>query len=100
MNVVGFKKGTDLANDVVLLGAHFDSINSHDSQQSGGVAPGVDDNGSGTALLLSIANALKDHQPRRSLLLASFNAEEEGLHGSRDFANTVLKNKEYGDVKA
>lgn len=99
-NVVAFKKGAELGHETALFGAHFDSVN---HRTPGGDAPGVDDNGSGTASLLAIAEALKDHTPQRSIALVGFNSEEEGLLGSRAFVKHVIKDKEHpelGDIKA
>jgi len=100
-NVVGILKGSDLAHEVVLLGAHYDSVN---WENTAGDAPGVDDNGSGTALLLSIAHALteKKFQPRRSIMFVAFNAEEEGLVGSEHFAKMLKEDTHHklGDLKA
>jgi Zn-dependent M28 family amino/carboxypeptidase len=102
-NVIGFLKGGDLANETVLLGAHYDSINAEDRSAE---APGVDDNGSGSALMLAVARALlgsdKKLRPRRSVMFVAFNAEEEGLFGSEHFVNAYrdkLKDK-FGDLKA
>lgn len=99
-NVVAFKEGTDLKKESILYGAHFDSVN---YKTPGVDAPGVDDNGSGVASLLCIAHAMKDHTPRRSIILAGFNGEEEGLLGSAAFVDSVVEKKEHpelGTIKA
>lgn len=97
-NVVGQLEGTDLANEVIVLGAHFDSVNWEDLA---GAAPGVDDNGSGVALVLEVAKVLAQApvKLRRSVLFVVFNAEEEGLFGSQQFAKDA-KAGHYGHVKA
>jgi len=82
-NVIGYLKGTDKADEVVIVGCHYDSVN---WENISGPAPGVDDNGSGVALMLMLAKALAAHKPRRSVLFVSFQAEEEGLLGSKKFA--------------
>jgi len=98
-NVVAFKKGTDLDGEVVLMGAHYDSVNwRHFGEGAHQEAPGVDDNASGIAALLLMAEAMQKHQPRRSVLLVAFNAEELGLLGSKAFAKNSIK--KYGDIKA
>jgi len=99
-NVVAFKKGSELGHETALFGAHYDSVN---YKTPGVDAPGVDDNGSGTACLLSIAEALKGHTPKRSIALVGFNSEEEGLLGSHAFVQSVVEKKEHpelGDIKA
>merc|ERR1719181_724429 len=97
-NVMGFLKGTDLAKEVVVVGAHYDSVN---WEKKGGVSPGVDDNGSGSALVQLVARAFATSKvkPRRSMMFVGFNSEEEGLVGSEQMA-AKAKNGDYGDIKA
>lgn len=97
--IVGRLQGTDLAHEVVLLGAHFDSVNWEGI--SSGDAPGVDDNGSGVAMVLQAARVLAGMQerPRRSVLFVAFNAEEEGLYGSKEIAR-IAETGKYGDLKS
>jgi|GEM_PF-111837 len=80
-NVVGLLKGSDpeLANEVVVIGAHYDHLG---VDPRGRVAHGADDNGSGTAALLAVARALAAAQPRRTIMVAAFAAEEDNLVGS------------------
>jgi Zn-dependent M28 family amino/carboxypeptidase len=99
-NVVAFKQGTDLGHETVLFGAHYDSVN---YKTPGVDAPGVDDNGSGVACLLSVAEAMKGQTPRRSMAFVGFNSEEEGLLGSAALVNSVVYKKEHpelGTIKA
>jgi len=101
-NVACYKKGTDpkLAHETVVIGAHYDSVNWRENLPTGMKnAPGIDDNGSGTAAILLIAKALREHDSKRSILLVGFQAEEEGLLGSKAFVPEVLKSKEYGTLK-
>ena len=81
-NVLGLLRGSDpvLRDEVVILGAHFDHIGVRDER----IYNGADDNASGTAGLLEIAEAfcLNSNRPRRSVLFAGWNAEEQGLLGS------------------
>jgi len=97
-NVIGFLEGTDLKHEVVILGAHYDSVN---WEQTGGQAPGIDDNGSGSALVQLVARMLTQSKvrPRRSMMFVAFAAEEEGLVGSEQLAIKAAKGV-YGDVKA
>lgn len=92
-NVVGFLPGRDpdLAQEVVVLGAHYDHVGLGWFGSTGGAAAagqihnGADDNGSGTAALLELAEwfAAPAQRPRRSLLFIAFTGEERGLLGSR-----------------
>ncbi len=85
-NVAGIVRGSDpdLANEYVVLGAHYDHIG---VDPWGRIGFGADDNGSGTVALLELAEALVLDRPRRSVLFAWFAAEEDGLIGSRAFCD-------------
>ncbi|MDE0915353.1 MAG: M28 family peptidase [Planctomycetota bacterium] len=87
-NIVALLPGSDpeLAKEVVIVGAHYDHIG---VGKRGRVGYGADDNGSGTAALLQVAEAFKGTSPRRSVLFASFTAEEDGLVGSAQLAGNL-----------
>ena len=78
-NVVATKTGTLYPDTYVIVGAHYDS-------KSG---PGTNDNGSGTAILLETARALKDVSTRYSLRFIAFTVEEIGLLGSRHYVDDI-----------
>ena len=82
-NVLAYLPGSDsaLRDEVVIVSAHFDHMGYHDGE----VFQGADDDASGTAGLLEIAEAysLSPERPARSVLFAAWNAEERGLLGSR-----------------
>ncbi len=86
-NVVAVLPGGDpeLRGEVVVIGAHLD----HVGAQEGVVWPGANDNASGSAALLAVAEAFaKNHRPpRRTLVFVLFAAEEQGLNGSRWFVD-------------
>jgi hypothetical protein len=81
-NVLGVVPGTDLAGEVVVIGAHLDHMGRLPFREA--YFPGADDNASGTAVLLELARAVaaSPTRPRRTLLFAAWNGEELGLHGS------------------
>jgi Peptidase family M28 len=86
-NVLGLIEGSNpsLKNEVMIIGAHYD----HDGEAYGQIWYGADDNGSGTAALLEITEAL-DHasaRPARSILLCAWAGEEKGLLGSRYYVH-------------
>jgi hypothetical protein len=85
-NVVAMLPGGDpaLRDEWLLLGAHFD----HLGKRGGVLHPGADDNATGVAMLLEVAEhfALCGRRPRRTLVFAAFDQEEEGLLGSKHFA--------------
>ncbi len=93
-NVVGRLPGRGaLADQVVIIGAHYDHLGlggsgSLDPDSTGVVHNGADDNASGTAALLAAATLLSETAPpaRRTLYFVAFTAEELGLLGSEHFA--------------
>ena len=92
MNVVGMVEGDSLKNEYLVVGAHLDHVGS----QAGRVYfPGANDNASGVASMLEMAEAfaLNDIKPRRSILFVAFSAEEQGLNGSRYFVDHLPVNK-------
>ncbi|KXH35716.1 leucine aminopeptidase 2 [Colletotrichum simmondsii] len=87
-------------SDIVVFGAHFDSI----SRKPGGYAPGADDNASGTVVLLELLRTLaektshKETEPwkplRNTVEFHFYAAEEVGLLGSSEiFYDYKVKNK-------
>src|SRR5204862_2207181 len=86
-NVLALVEGSNssLKDEVMIVGAHYD----HDGEAFGQIWYGADDNGSGTASLLEIAEAFADgsSRPARSVLLCAFAGEEKGLLGSRYYVH-------------
>ena len=80
-NVLAEKKGRVKTQDVVV-GAHLDSVDD---------GPGINDNGSGTATILTIAEQFTNlHiRPRNTVRFAFWGAEEEGLVGSTHYVDTL-----------
>lgn len=72
-NVIGIKRGTTAANEIVVVGGHRDSVR---------VSPGANDNGSGTAAVLEAARLLAGVPTARTIHFIGFGAEEVGLIGS------------------
>ena len=74
-NVVGELPGSDKADEVVMLGGHFDSWNP---------ATGATDNGAGSTDALEAIRLLKavGAKPRRTIRVVLWSGEEEGLYGS------------------
>jgi len=90
-NVLGWLEGSDPSRrgEALVIGAHYDHLG-HGGEGSGSLAPdstlihhGADDNASGVAGLLEIAQELAANRPARSVLFAAFSGEEEGLLGSQ-----------------
>lgn len=77
VNVIAELPGKN-ADNVVMAGAHLDSV---------AEGPGINDNGSGSAALLSAAQALGNVTPQNTLRFAWWGAEEAGLVGSTSYVD-------------
>jgi hypothetical protein len=98
-NVLGVLPGRGaLANQWLVIGAHYDHVGTGPigvmPANQGKIHPGADDNASGSAGLMLLADLLsKDaaaspaDRPARSILFCAFSAEESGLDGSRFLVN-------------
>ncbi len=82
-NVVGMVRGTDpgLKNTYIALGAHLDHLGTFNGQ----VFNGANDDASGCAALLKVAEELAKHPPKRLVIFAFFTGEETTLSGSLYF---------------
>ncbi len=80
-NVLAESKGGD-PNNVVMAGAHLDSVNA---------GPGIQDNGSGSAAILETALQMAKVKPRNKLRFAWWGAEESGLVGSTYYVNNLTQ---------
>lgn len=98
-NVAGLLKGNDpeLQKEMIVLGAHYDHLGlggsgSLDSAKYGNIHNGADDNASGTAGLLELAQklAVEKKNLKRSILFLAFSAEEMGLLGSSAFVKEKI----------
>jgi len=86
-NVYAVLKGTDPENAkrVVLVTGHYDSRNS-DTLDTTGVAPGANDDASGTAVSLECARVLSRLKFPATIIFLTVAGEEQGLNGSHHFA--------------
>jgi hypothetical protein len=87
-NVVAVLEGGDAAlkNEYVALGAHYDHVGVGAPVNGDAIYNGADDDGSGTAAVLALAEAFaKGPRPKRSLLFVWHAGEEKGLWGSAYF---------------
>lgn len=82
-NIIAELPGTDLADEIVLIGGHFDSWHA---------ATGATDNATGSAAMLEVLRIIKTAglRPRRTIRVALWGAEEQGLLGSRAYAEKYL----------
>ena len=84
--------GTEHPEELVILGAHYDSRGTFGHVR----APGGDDDASGVSALLSLARLFKSFniQFKHTVVLAFFSGEEQGLLGSKTYAKQLKEGKE------
>ena len=85
-NILAELPGTDLADEVVIVGAHFDTTHA---------STGATDNAVGVAAMMEAVRILKTvgARPRRTIRLALWGAEEQGLLGAREYVR-----RHFGDA--
>ena len=74
-NVIAEIPGTDLSDEIIVIGAHIDSW---------ALGTGANDNGCNVSLMIDIARQMKQSgiRPRRTIRFALWNGEEQGFYGS------------------
>lgn len=72
-NVVATVKGTELPDEIISFGAHYDSVD---------FSTGVYDNGAGSVINMEILRWFKENPPRRTVKFMWYGSEEQGLEGS------------------
>ena len=90
-NILGLLEGSDpqLKHELIVIGAHYDHVGYGTAQNSFGptgfIHNGADDNASGVAGLTEIIKAFSqlETRPKRSILFAFWDGEEQGLLGSK-----------------
>ena len=87
-NVIAEIKGTKYPNEVILFGAHYDSVP---------YSSGANDNGAGSVIIMELARMFADKPPLRTVRFVWFGAEELGLLGS--FAYVEKHEKELEEIK-
>jgi hypothetical protein len=91
-NVMGEIPGTDpgLRDEIVLLGGHYDAWHG---------STGAADNASGGIVMIEAMRILNELgiKPRRTIRVALWGGEEQGLHGSRGYVEKYLQSPESGE---
>jgi Zn-dependent M28 family amino/carboxypeptidase len=82
-NVFAETPGGDPGN-IVMAGAHLDSV---------GAGPGINDNGSGSAGILEVAQQMTKVKPKNKVRFALWGAEESGLVGSNHYVNDLSESE-------
>jgi len=85
-NAVAIQRGTQRPNEVVIVQGHIDSRVS-DVMDATSDAPGANDDGSGTALVIEAARVLSGQKYPTTIIYALLSGEEQGLHGGQILAN-------------
>ena len=87
-NVVGVLPGTDKKNEIVIFSAHYDHLGVGKPDEKGdSIFNGANDDASGTTAVLLLADYFaKKKNNRRTLVFATFTAEEIGEYGSQYFS--------------
>jgi len=81
VNLIGRIRGSGTSERVLVIGAHYD----HFGVRDGKILNGADDNASGVAVLLSIAEQFARERPVHDTIFALWDAEEQGFYGSKAF---------------
>lgn len=97
-NLFAVIRGRELPDEYVMVGGHYDHLD-HRSNASGAcsarravgdaLCPGATDNAAGTSIALAVGKAISElpTPPRRSIIIALWDAEEDGLAGSLYYVN-------------
>ena len=81
-NIEATINGTDTSSDeIYLVCGHYDTVSS---------SPGADDDGSGTVAVLIAAYVMSQYQFNNTIKFVTFSGEEEGLYGSRIYAQQAV----------
>lgn len=105
VNVVAVLKGKLQPDVELVVGAHYDSMNmifnpgpprTFDAEATAAapIAPGVSDNGSGTALVLELARVMSQYEFDKTIVFIAFAGEEQGLLGAGAYAEAAAKSKD------
>ncbi len=84
VNLIGRHAGSRGNQDVLVVGAHYDTVAGTD---------GADDNASGLAVLLEVARVLSPMRGRRTIEFVAFSMEEAGFLGSDHYVNELRRKK-------
>jgi hypothetical protein len=97
-NIIGIIPGTnpDLNDESVIVCAHYDHLGlgwpGANKGNEGKIHPGADDNASGIAVMLEMAELLgKTLKPQRTIIFIAFTCEESGLIGSKYYVKNMKR---------
>ncbi|WP_225986458.1 M20/M25/M40 family metallo-hydrolase [Rufibacter sp. LB8] len=88
VNLVGMIEGT--SSKAIVITAHYDHVGTRNGQ----IFNGADDDASGIGAILAIATHFQKKKPKHTLIFVAFDAEEQGLSGSKAFVERLPVAKE------
>tara|TARA_R110002072_G_scaffold300574_4_gene478392 strand:+ start:432 stop:1607 length:1176 start_codon:yes stop_codon:yes gene_type:complete len=86
-NVIASKVGSIFPNRKYILGAHYDNVGV-------GIAPGADDNASGSSAVIEAARIFSEYDFPFTIIFALWDEEEQGLIGSTAYAESAVFNND------
>lgn len=91
-NVLATLRGSELADEHIIYTAHWDHLGTDDAKDGDQIYNGAHDNATGVAAILSMAKAFGslDNPPKRSVSMLVVTAEEQGLLGSKYYAQNPI----------
>jgi len=91
-NVIATLPGSELPNEHVIYTAHWDHLGKDESKEGDNIYNGAHDNATGSAAILAMAKAYAnlDIAPKRSVSFLVVTAEEQGLLGSKYYADNAV----------
>lgn len=95
-NVIAELRGTTRPDEIFIVCGHYDSI----SEVADRLAPGAEDNASGAGGVVELARVFAANRPEATIRFIAFSGEEQGLFGSRDYVDDLVRSGEAARVKA
>lgn len=86
-NVIGQLTGTKYPDSVIVFSAHYDHLGKMGNNT---YFPGANDNASGVAMLLNLAEHYSKNVPEKTIVFMAFGAEESGIIGSQFYTENPL----------
>lgn len=80
-NIIGYIEGTSDSDLTMIISAHYDHLGVRDGE----IYNGMDDNASGVAGMLAVAEYFAKNPPKHDIGFVAFDAEEDGFGGAREF---------------
>lgn len=85
-NIEAALPGIGSSDGIVIVCAHYDSVF---------ISPGADDDGSGVAAILTIAEIMSKYEFNSTVKFVFFSGEEQGLLGSHEYAKEIYENEDH-----